>query len=92
LLVWFWLTAYAICLGAELNSHLEMSTTQDTTIAPPAKPGKRGAYVADHVEKPEHAAGPTPQAPSRRPHPAGPIPQAPSRRPKTLEIHKSWNE
>jgi membrane protein len=56
LLMWFWLSAYAICMGAELNSQLELFTTQDTTIDAPAKPGQRGAYVADHIEKPEHAS------------------------------------
>lgn len=61
LLMWFWISAYAICLGAELNSQLELFTTQDTTIDSPAKPGQRGAYVADHIEKPEKAHGPTPQ-------------------------------
>lgn len=62
LLMWFWLSAYAICVGAELNSQLELFTTQDTTIDKPAKPGQRGAYVADHIENPETAVGPTPQA------------------------------
>ena len=62
LLMWFWLSAYAICVGAELNSQLELFTTQDTTVDRPAKPGQRGAYVADHIENPETATGPTPQA------------------------------
>jgi membrane protein len=62
LLMWFWLSAYAICFGAELNSQLELFTTQDTTVDSPAKPGERGAYVADHIENPEQATGPTPQA------------------------------
>ena len=62
LLMWFWLSAYAICMGAELNSQLELFTTQDTTVDAPAKPGQRGAYVADHIETPEKASGPTPQA------------------------------
>ena len=61
LLMWFWLSAYAICMGAELNSQLELFTTHDTTIESPAAPGKRGAYVADHIENPETAHGPTPQ-------------------------------
>jgi membrane protein len=61
LLMWFWLSAYAICMGAELNSQLELFTTRDTTIEAPAKPGRRGAYVADHVEEPSQAHGPTPQ-------------------------------
>jgi len=62
LLMWFWLSAYAICMGAELNSQLELFTTQDTTVNAPARPGQRGAYVADHIENPEQASGPTPQA------------------------------
>lgn len=61
LLMWFWLSAYAVCMGAELNSQLELFTRQDTTVAAPAKPGRRGAYVADHLEEPEKAHGPTPQ-------------------------------
>lgn len=62
LLMWFWLSAYAVCMGAELNSQLELFTIQDTTIEAPAKPGERGAYVADHIEEPAEAHGPTPQA------------------------------
>lgn len=53
LLMWFWISAYAICLGAELNAQLELFTTVDTTIDAPARRGRRGAYVADHVEAPE---------------------------------------
>lgn len=59
LLMWFWLSAYAICLGAELNAQLELFTTVDTTVDSPARRGQRGAYVADHVEAPES----TPQPP-----------------------------
>jgi len=62
LLMWFWLSAYAICMGAELNSQLELFTTKDTTEGAPKGPGHRGAYVADHIENPETAEGPTPQA------------------------------
>ena len=50
LLMWFWISSYAICLGAELNAQLELFTTVDTTIDPPAPRGQRGAYVADHVQ------------------------------------------
>ena len=53
LLMWFWISAYAICLGAELNAQLELFTAVDTTIDQPARRGRRGAYVADHVEAPE---------------------------------------
>lgn len=52
LLMWFWISAFSICLGAELNAQLELFTTANTTIDT-AAPGERGAYVADHVEAPE---------------------------------------
>lgn len=69
LLMWFWLSAYAICMGAELNSQIELFTTRDTTIGAPTRKGKRGAYVADHVESPEAKTGPTPPAPPPPPTP-----------------------
>lgn len=62
LLMWFWLSAYAICIGAELNAQLELFTTVDTTVDEPARRGQRGAYVADHVEKPELPPTATPIA------------------------------
>src|SRR5262249_25328355 len=37
LLMWLYLSAYAICIGAELNAELELQTHCDTTIGP-AKP------------------------------------------------------
>jgi len=49
LLMWFWLTAYIILLGAELNSEMEHQTKKDTTTGEPKEMGQRGAYVADHV-------------------------------------------
>lgn len=49
LMLWFWLSAFVILLGAEINSEMEHQTARDTT-APPEKPlGQRGAYVADTV-------------------------------------------
>ncbi len=49
LLMWFWLSAFAILLGAELNAEMERQTVRDTTD-PPRKPlGWRGAYAADTV-------------------------------------------
>jgi membrane protein len=59
LLMWFWLSAYALCLGAELNSQLELFTVHDTTTGPSRAPGKRGAFVADHIDEPEQASGAT---------------------------------
>lgn len=63
LLMWFWISAYVICLGAELNAQLELFTTVDTTIDGPAPPGQRGAYVADHVQAPETPVLPKSQEP-----------------------------
>ncbi|WP_106478805.1 YihY/virulence factor BrkB family protein [Phytohalomonas tamaricis] len=49
LLMWFWLSAYIVLLGAELNSEMERQTRQDTTVEPEKPMGKRGAYAADTV-------------------------------------------
>lgn len=47
LLLWFYLSATATLLGAELNAELERQTEQDSTAGPPEPPGERGAFVAD---------------------------------------------
>lgn len=49
MMMWFYVTAYAVLLGAELNSELELQTAVDSTDGPPRPLGARGAYVADHV-------------------------------------------
>jgi membrane protein len=48
-MMWFWVTAYVVLLGAELNAELELQTARDSTSGPPKPLGRRGAYVADHV-------------------------------------------
>jgi membrane protein len=48
-MMWFWVSAYAVLLGAELNAELELQTLEDTTTGPPKPLGERGAFVADHV-------------------------------------------
>lgn len=48
-MMWFYVTAYAVLLGAELNAELELQTVRDSTDGPPRPLGRRGAYVADHV-------------------------------------------
>jgi membrane protein len=53
LLVWFYLSAFAIVLGAELNAELEHQTAVDTTIGPPRPLGERAAVMADNVAAPE---------------------------------------
>ncbi len=49
LLMWFFLTALAILLGAEINAEIELQTGVDTTVGPPQPRGRRGAMVADHT-------------------------------------------
>ena len=49
LLMWFWISAFLVLLGAELNAELEHQTERDTTKGPPEPRGARGAYVADTV-------------------------------------------
>ncbi|MBP1151082.1 MULTISPECIES: YihY/virulence factor BrkB family protein [unclassified Methylocaldum] len=51
LLTWFYLTAYVVLLGAELNAEMEHQTKEDTTIGEPEPLGERRAYVADTIGK-----------------------------------------
>ncbi|HEX6993908.1 MAG TPA: YihY/virulence factor BrkB family protein [Gammaproteobacteria bacterium] len=49
LMMWFYLSAYFVLLGGELNAELEHQTEHDTTRGKPKPLGRRGAYVADTV-------------------------------------------
>lgn len=49
LLLWFFISSFAIILGATLNSEMEHQTMKDTTSGPPKPIGTRGAVVADNV-------------------------------------------
>jgi membrane protein len=49
LMLWMYLTALVIILGAELNCELERQTVQDTTTGRPRPLGHRDAYAADTV-------------------------------------------
>lgn len=49
LLLWLYLGAYAILLGAELDAEMEHQTARDTTTGPEKPMGQRGAHVADTV-------------------------------------------
>ncbi len=49
LLMWLWVSAYAILIGAEINAEAERQTGVDTTIGPPRPLGERGATVADQL-------------------------------------------
>lgn len=46
-LMWIWVTAMIVLLGAELNAEMEHQTACDTTTGAPAPMGQRGAVMAD---------------------------------------------
>jgi membrane protein len=50
-MIWLYLVAYAVLLGAALNAEMERQTSLDTTIGADRPVGARGAKAADH--KPE---------------------------------------
>ena len=54
LMMWFYLSAYFVLLGGELNAELERQTELDTTRGRPKPIGRRGAYVADTVGERHH--------------------------------------
>jgi membrane protein len=47
LLMWFYLSSFAIVIGAEINAEMERQTRRDTTEGPEEPMGQRGAYAAD---------------------------------------------
>lgn len=47
LLMWFYLTAYIVLLGAEINAEIEHQTAEDSTVGRDRPMGDRGAHVAD---------------------------------------------
>ena len=49
LLLWFFVSALVIILGAEINAEMEHQTCMDSTVGEDRPMGERGAYVADHV-------------------------------------------
>ncbi len=49
LLLWFWITALVVLLGAEINAETEAQTIKDTTQGPPQPRGQRGAVKADEL-------------------------------------------
>lgn len=54
LLMWFFVSAYCVCLGAELNAELEHQTRRDSTTGPVKPAGSRNAYVADNWVQPKN--------------------------------------
>jgi membrane protein len=51
LMLWLWISAYAILLGAEINAEAEQQTAKDTTKGEPQPLGERGAVKADSVPR-----------------------------------------
>ena len=49
LLMWLWLSAFAVLLGAQLNAETEHQTRRDSTSGEEKRIGERGAYMADTV-------------------------------------------
>jgi membrane protein len=48
-MVWLWISAVIVLLGAELNAEMEHQTARDTTEGRPRPLGSRGAMMADRV-------------------------------------------
>ena len=46
-MMWFWLSAFVVLLGAEVNSEMERQTYRDTTIGEDRPLGEREAFAAD---------------------------------------------
>lgn len=49
LLMWLWISAFVVLLGAEVNAEMEHQTERDTTTGPDRPMGQRGAAMADKV-------------------------------------------
>jgi membrane protein len=49
LMLWLYLTALVVVLGAEINAALETQTVRDSTTGPEQPLGARGAEAADSV-------------------------------------------
>ena len=47
ILLWLWLTAVIVLLGAEINAEVEHQTAEDTTVGDEQPMGRRGAVKAD---------------------------------------------
>jgi membrane protein len=48
-MMWLWISASVVLLGAELNAEIEHQTAKDSTIGEDKPLGKRGATMADTV-------------------------------------------
>ncbi|WP_295313846.1 YihY/virulence factor BrkB family protein [Roseobacter sp.] len=55
LLMWFWISAFIVLLGAELNAETEAQTRHDTTVGKDLPMGERDAVKADNLGEAETA-------------------------------------
>jgi membrane protein len=53
LLLWLFLTAFVVLLGAEINAEAEQQTARDSTIGPHRPLGSRDAVKADSIPSPQ---------------------------------------
>ena len=51
-MLWLYISAFVVLLGAELNSEIEHQTAKDTTVGPDQPMGERGAVKADTLPEP----------------------------------------
>ncbi len=80
LLLWLWISAYAILLGAEVNAEIEHQTSCDSTVGPEKPMGSRGAVVADTVGEAAIREKPSRDRPEDRGLPPGrDLPPRPAR-------------
>ncbi|SIT90250.1 membrane protein [Yoonia rosea] len=56
LLMWLWISAFIVMLGAELNAEMEAQTKYDTTVGRDQAMGDRDAAKADRLGQPQHSA------------------------------------
>ena len=57
LMIWFWLSAFVVLLGAEVNCEMERQTYNDTTIGETRPLGEREAFAADTIGAPRNWKG-----------------------------------
>lgn len=53
-MIWIWLSAIVVLIGAELDAEMEHQTVRDTTVGRPEPMGARGATMADTVGAPQN--------------------------------------
>lgn len=56
-MMWIWVSAMVVLIGAELNAEIEHQTALDSTTGAPLPMGERGAVMADSVGQPFAGVG-----------------------------------